>query len=253
MPPINAVVFDLGGTLIEYAGSYTSWPELETPGFTAAYETLHTAGVQLPPFAEFRAAGFALLPRRWRQATAAERNLRLVDLLAEALHAVNVTGVSEAQLAKAGRQYETAVCQQAWLQPHAAETVQAVKEAGYRVGLLSNTMFTGAAHRADLARFGLLDYFDALLFSADAGQWKPNAAPFLTLLDELGVEPETAVYVGDDPANDVVGGQNAGMRTIYIKANSRFTTPNGVKPDAQINRLPELIEILRNWGTNESV
>ena len=41
---IRAVIFDLGGTLIEYAGSYLHWPELETPGFMAAYEHLNGQG-----------------------------------------------------------------------------------------------------------------------------------------------------------------------------------------------------------------
>lgn len=250
---IEAVVFDLGGTLIEYAGDYTSWPELETPGFTAVYDTLSEQGVALPAFNRLRDAGFALLPQRWQQAVNDERNLRLVDFLADVLHALDVQGVSPQMLNAAATAYETAVCGQAWLLPDAPKAVAAVKAAGYRVGLLSNTMFTGAAHVADLERFGLADHFDAMLFSADAGQWKPNAAPFLSLLAQMDVAPETAVYVGDDPASDVVGGQRAGMRTVYVKSTTRFSTPNGVVPDVEINHLRELMEILRNWDKKKGV
>lgn len=250
---IEAVVFDLGGTLIEYAGDYTSWPELETPGFTAVYDTLSDQGIALPAFNRLRDTGFALLPQRWQQAVNNERNLRLVDFLADVLHALDVQGVSPQMLTAAATAYETAVCAQAWLLPDAPKAVAAVKAAGYRVGLLSNTMFTGAAHVADLERFGLAVHFDAMLFSADAGQWKPNAAPFLSLLAQMDVAPETAVYVGDDPASDVVGGRRAGMRTVYVKSTTRFSTPNGVVPDAEINHLRELMEILRNWDTKKSV
>ena len=82
---IEAVIFDLGGTLIEYAGPYRYWPELETPGLEAAYNYLHRKEVALPQFNEFRDSAFANLPRRWQEATEGERNLRLVDFLGELL------------------------------------------------------------------------------------------------------------------------------------------------------------------------
>ena len=108
-------------------------------------------------------------------------------------------------------------------------------------------MFTGQAHVKDLARYGLVDYFDTLLFSADEGKWKPNAAPFLHVLDALDVAPETAVYIGDNPAHDVGGGQGVGMRTIHIKSSARFPSPNGLQPTAEITQLAELPAILAAW------
>jgi putative hydrolase of the HAD superfamily len=125
--------------------------------------------------------------------------------------------------------------------------VSQVKAAGFKLGLVSNTMFRGAAHVADLERFGLLDYFDALVFSADLNKWKPTAAPFLHVLDELGVTGETAVYIGDDPGSDMVGGKRAGMRTIHFHSSDRFTQPEGVQPDAQIDKLTDLLPILTRW------
>ena len=57
------------------------------------------------------------------------------------------------------------------------------------MALLSNTMFEGSVHIADLQRFNLDTYFDAMLFSADENKWKPIAAPYLHLLDKLQVAP----------------------------------------------------------------
>jgi putative hydrolase of the HAD superfamily len=115
-----------------------------------------------------------------------------------------------------------------------------LKGAGYQLGLISNTMFAGASHINDLKRFGLVDYFDAMLFSADVHKWKPTTAPFLHVLATLGVEPANAVYVGDDPAADVVGGRAAGMKTIYFPSSQRFGALDGIQPDASINGLKEL-------------
>jgi HAD superfamily hydrolase (TIGR01549 family) len=245
---INAIIFDLGGTLIEYAGPHHTWPALETPGFTAAYAVLREGGVMLPDFDVVQQAGFARLPWRWRQATLGEANLRLIDLLAETLADCDVAAVSPQLLASAAEQYQAAIQRQATMIPGAPQVLASLKEAGYRLGLLSNTMFTGQAHIADLSRFGLDGYFDAMLFSGDVGKWKPTAAPFLQVAEELGVGPETAVYIGDDPASDIVGGRRAGMRTIHFQSSDRFPTPNGVTPHARIERLVELPEVLAVIG-----
>ena len=252
MSKIQAVIFDLGGTLIEYAGDYTSWPDLETPGWKAAYDYLAAKHKTLSNFDAFRQAGFKILPQRWREATRSGRNLQVPSLLQDALAACGVEGCHEAILAEASQRYTTALQAQAWLMPGAVETVKAVKEAGFKTGLISNTMFEGSAHEEDLRRFGLWPYFDALLFSADVNKWKPNPEPFLHICEELDVAPETAVYVGDDPASDVVGGQRAGLRTVYVKSTPRFAKPNSVKPDAEINRINELIQILHKWDTTDS-
>ena len=82
---IETVIFDLGGTLIEYAGHYESWPELETPGFAAAYETLSQNGRAFPKFEAFRQAGFSHLPRMWQAATRKEANLQIHALIGAAL------------------------------------------------------------------------------------------------------------------------------------------------------------------------
>jgi putative hydrolase of the HAD superfamily len=244
---LNTVIFDLGGTLIEYAGPYAVWPDLETPGFTAAYRHLNQNGWHLPALETFKQTGFELLPARWQRAAAGKQNLQLADLLAEVLHTNSVKDVPADLLAKAAELYEAAICAQAVAMPDAREVVAQVKAAGFKLGLVSNTMFRGSAHMADMERFGLLDYFDAMVFSADVNKWKPTAAPFLHVLAELGVEGETAVYIGDDPGSDMVGGQRAGMRTIHFQSSERFPNPEGIQPDARIHKLTELLPILSQW------
>ncbi|MDX1415171.1 MAG: HAD family hydrolase [Candidatus Promineifilaceae bacterium] len=245
---IKAIIFDLGGTLIEYTGSFASWPELETPGLQAAYTSLHEGGVILPDFDTFRSAGFKILPDRWQMATQGQRNLRLIDFLEEVTAACDVKNVDHVQLDEAAHLYEAAICAQALPLDAAEETLSLVREQGYKMGLLSNTMFTGQAHVADLKRFSLDGYFDAMLFSADAGKWKPSAEPYLDLLEQLQVEPEHAIFVGDDPANDMVGGKSAGLRTVLMRSSHRFHVPDHVRPDTVIFHLNELPVVLNEWS-----
>lgn len=244
---IKALIFDLGGTLIEYAGPFKSWPELETPGLQAAYHSLQKNGVVLPDFDRFCAAGFAILPGRWQMAVSGKRNLRLLDFLSEILDQCAVSGVEKEWLVEASGYYENAVCAQAFPMENAQETLAVVKENGYKLGLLSNTMFRGQAHLADLERFSMADYFDAVLFSADVGKWKPSPDPYHELLNRLGVEPQHGVFIGDDPANDMVGGQRAGLRTILMRSSQRFPMTKDVQPDAIISHLNELPPLLAGW------
>ena len=242
---INAVIFDLGGTLIEYAGSYDEWPALETPGFRGAYESIHAHGVALPDFETFKMSGFGLLPGWWEDATVGKRNLRVVDLLQEVLTAVNAPSIPAAWLDEASTAYEDGIHQQATMVEGASAALQAVKAAGYKMGLLSNTMFSARMHERGLNEFGL-NGFDAMLFSAAVNKWKPTAAPFLHLAESLGVDPKTAVYVGDDPRSDVVGGRAAGMKTVHIASSQRFEAAH-ISPDATLQSLTELDGLLRGW------
>jgi putative hydrolase of the HAD superfamily len=251
MTEIIAVVFDLGGTLIEYSGGYTTWPDLETPGLMAAYAYLAEQGIPLTSKESFLRAGRAILPGRWQKATAGERNLTVPSLLDEILATVKVDAPDEAVLETAAERYESAVCSKADVMPHGLEIVAQLKEEGYKLGLISNTMFSGRIHMSDLERFGLLHYFESLLFSADANKWKPDQAPFQHVLEELGVTAEASAFVGDDPVADVVGGLSAGMYTVHYRSSQRFSSPDGVEPDATIETLLELPGILASHGTLE--
>jgi len=102
---------------------------------------------------------------------------------------------------------------------------------------------------AELKQHGILDYFPKCRVSAaDAGYLKPHPAIFEHTLNQLGIQPEEAVFVGDNPIADIAGAQAAGMQAVL-----RVTTPvppmlSGlIVPDAAINGLPELLPILDNW------
>ena len=127
-------------------------------------------------------------------------------------------------------------------QPHsdARRVLREVKEAGFRIGLISNTGMTpGTAFRRFLEQHKLLDYFDALTFSDEVGLAKPGAGIFLMTLEQLGAEPGASVHVGDHVANDVVGANLVGMRTVWIEGF--YGRPEGAgkeaDPDAAVAHL----------------
>jgi HAD superfamily hydrolase (TIGR01509 family) len=244
---IKAIVFDLGGTLIDYAAVIDEWPGLEEPGLNAAYGYLKQQGLSLPAANRFRETGYALLPERWEEALRGVRNLTVAGLLGHILSELDCELPPASVLDAAARRYEAALCAYARPIPGGYQLLANLKDQGYSLGLISNTMFTGQAHLADLARFNLDSFFDAWLFSADVNKWKPDPAPFQHLLADLAVAPENAVFVGDDPAADVVGGRAAGMRTIFFPSSQRFAPPKEILPDAIIGSLADLPGVLAGW------
>lgn len=82
--------------------------------------------------------------------------------------------------------------------PGAAEALAAVDSP---VGVLSNCSVPGLVPRA-LAQADLLDPFDVIVTSVDVGWRKPDRRAFDAVADELGVDVESLVHVGDNPDAD---------------------------------------------------
>ena len=71
-----------------------------------------------------------------------------------------------------------------------------------------------------------------------------SKAPFLEVLERIGVNPPQAVFVGDDPTVDIIGGQRAGLYTIHYPSSQRFSSPDGYYPDDTIENLSQLPQLL---------
>ncbi|MEH7107913.1 MULTISPECIES: pyrophosphatase PpaX [Bacillaceae] len=93
------------------------------------------------------------------------------------------------------------------------ETIQALKQAGYKMGIVTTK-------RHDVAMKGLrlmeLDsYFDTVIAYDHVKNVKPDPEPVLKALEQLGSSPEEAIMVGDNH-HDILGGKNAGTKTAGV-------------------------------------
>lgn len=99
---------------------------------------------------------------------------------------------------------------------------------------------------ADLQAIGLSHHFRVSVAAHQLGVRKPDAAIFLAACDKLGVQPDEAVYVGDDVLLDVQGGQRAGLRAVWMnRTGSQAHLEHGVEPDATVADFDELIAWLQ--------
>ena len=92
--------------------------------------------------------------------------------------------------------------------PGALSALQALRDAGLRLALVSNKEARFA--RAVLAAHGLSDYFEICVFGDTLPRAKPDPAGVRHCLQRLGVSPERALFLGDS-ATDVDTARRAGI------------------------------------------
>jgi len=98
------------------------------------------------------------------------------------------------------------------------ETLSSLRGRGLRTGIVSNTPWGSPSDlwRGELARHGVLDAVDAVVFCTDVGWRKPAPQPFERILRCLGAPAEKCLFVGDDPGWDLAGPRALGMDALLI-------------------------------------
>jgi HAD superfamily hydrolase (TIGR01509 family) len=121
-----------------------------------------------------------------------------------------------------------------------------------KLGVLSNAPFHEGILQI-LETKKLTQYFKVISSSAQIGFCKPDRRCFEYILNKLGISPEQAIMIGDDLKNDILGAQQLGIKTIYVKKNFKITPMEGpvkVEPDAEISNLMEIIPIIDKWNND---
>jgi putative hydrolase of the HAD superfamily len=111
--------------------------------------------------------------------------------------------------------------------------LEALRNRGLRLGLVSNATDPGWLLRADLERQGLASYLDAIVFSSEVGKRKPHPAIYERALSELAAPPERTLFVGDRLVEDVRGPAELGMTTVQAIWFRADENPHGIEPDYQ--------------------
>ena len=117
--------------------------------------------------------------------------------------------------------------------PGVRRTVERLKEAGIKLGVMSDFPIGGK-----LEKLGLEDLWDAEVAAEEVGFLKPNPEPFRAVLDALEEAPEETLYVGNNYAYDVEGARAVGMRTAHLS----LAPPADSKADFTFFRYARLAE-----------
>lgn len=98
---------------------------------------------------------------------------------------------------------------------------------------------------ADLQRVGIHAHFVHHICARDSGVAKPDPRIFLAAAERLGVLPEQILHVGDDPAMDMAGARDAGLRTAWINRDGRpWPDELGAPPELDLRDMTALADWL---------
>jgi putative hydrolase of the HAD superfamily len=208
MEHLRAIGFDLFNTLI-----------------TAGPQTLQEANGRL--ILSLKQNGFALEGERFKRAYRDAAVHHLEECRKEGRETHNRFWISAAletqgyrvspddpRIAEAVEGYFSAFYDYCRIIPGTTEMLDRVKGT-FRLGMLTN--FThGPAARKIIEQLRLAPFFDVIIISGELGFRKPSPLVFQKLVDQLEIEKDELIYVGDDLEPDIVGAQNAGIQPVWF-------------------------------------
>jgi putative hydrolase of the HAD superfamily len=126
--------------------------------------------------------------------------------------------------------------------PPASRTVLTrLRASGWRLCVLTNGL--PAVQRRKVEALGI----DALVHHVVCAQehsriGKPEPRPFRVALERLRVTPSRCAFVGDDAVADIAGARGIGLRTVWVRQETRAEVPTTA--DAVVTRLVDVPEAL---------
>ena len=109
--------------------------------------------------------------------------------------------------------------------------LEALRQAGMKAGIISNW---DERLRGLLRKLRLSDCFQVLAISCEVGAAKPAPAIFHFAASQLGLTPRSILHVGDDPERDVRGAADAGFRSVQIQRTGPWQSGGPLRSLAEL-------------------
>jgi HAD superfamily hydrolase (TIGR01549 family) len=113
-----------------------------------------------------------------------------------------------------------------------------LKQRGLIIGLISNV---AQDMESTYEKLGLQPYLDFKVTSAEVGFDKPRPEIFQAALKKAAVNPDEALYVGDQYQIDIVGARGVGIKALLIDRNDYFTD---ITDCPRISSLAEIVKFV---------
>lgn len=238
---INAALFDLGETILNFGKINAT--RLFRQGARLSYDYLKSCGQPVGGFEYYC----------WRNLIA----LRIRNIIA---NITNNDFNSAAFLRGHGTKKGFKLDAQQWkhyaslwyeplrkiatTEPDIKQTLTALKNAGLKLGIVSNTFVNGSSLDMHLEQVGILDFFPTRVYSYEFDFRKPDLRIFKIAAERIGEAMENILYIGDRIDKDAKPALKLGMKTVLKTAytNTGKNTPDGA---FKINHLSELPAIVK--------
>ena len=251
---IRAVLFDIYGTLL-ISGSGDVGTDVTTAQSTAMTAALQAARIPSQPRAGELFETIRLHQERARAAGIDFPEVDIVAVWRDLLGGPDCP-VDEAGLQSLAVEFECRV-NPVWPMPGAAECLAQVCDSGRVLGIVSNAQFYSPLTLEALLgkspeQLGFAA--DLQFFSYESGRAKPSAFLFecaMRSLDERGIAPQQALYVGNDMLKDIAAAGSVGFATALFAGDARSLRMrqgdprvDGITPTVTLTALAQLTDCL---------
>jgi putative hydrolase of the HAD superfamily len=109
--------------------------------------------------------------------------------------------------------------------PETVEVLKELRRLQYKLGVISN--FDSRVYSV-MESLKILSYFDSITISSETGYAKPHPEIFKAAIRAAGIPGNRILFVGDNLADDVQAGAAAGLHTLLIDRQGRYSGSAGV-------------------------
>ena len=205
---ISAVLFDLDNTLVNlsealirlYGHWYLTRPARNRPEDRAAF---------IEQMRDFDFLGYGTIPNIYR---------KMLSLWPGSFPSID----------EAVRAHSSLMPQMVRPDARTEEMLKRFKSTGIPVGVVTNG--DSMLQWGKLRRTGITDLVTVCVVSEEFGARKPDPSIFAHALELIGASPESTLFVGDNPVDDIVGADSVGMSTAWISLGREWEMTS-IQPD----------------------
>lgn len=209
---IQGIIFDLGSTILEYE-SDLPWDDLSLLCLDAGYEFLKKAGYGVVDKDTFVARYIEIRNGYRKKAGETLQEWIITDAIGDLMKSCGLNG-DHTVAERFFEAYHIPLAKQVIMFSDAPKVLRALSENGYKIGLVSNTIFPEKVHIDELTDYGIFPLFDFTIFSSSFGKRKPHRDIYERAAGLMGLPPGNLLFVGDRYLEDCRGPMDFGMRAI---------------------------------------
>ncbi len=242
---MKAVMFDLGHTLINY---HNDWRDPERRAVAKVAGRVCDASPNGASPENVSKYLLDLLEQGRKVKQEQHLEIPLVDVLGNCFHRFAVEG-DEELMELSLEEFYAVLLEHREIVPGTREMLQFVKDSDFLIGLVSDVAWGLPSYfpQRDMEHYGLLEFFDDMVFSTDVGLRKPNPKIFKIALSNVGVSADCSYFVGNNLQCDILGALNVGMIAV-LKESDFYTHDDEIVPDAKVSTWDQFEDLLRKAG-----
>ena len=208
---IKAVLFDLGDTLLDFQPM--DRPALFRGAAEATYGFLQGRGCVMPSFATYYRRHLWVV--RWAYVWATLRGREVASVSAmQRFCGKQGYPTDEAFITELLWMWYQPIIPRSSVADDVIPTLRSLRDAGLKLGIVSNTLLPGRVLDRHLDRVGLKEFFPVRIYSSEITYRKPKSIIFLAALAQIAVDADECLFVGDMVKTDIVGARRVGMPSV---------------------------------------